>query len=143
MVDMDDNRLEFAKTVGATHTINSAKEDAIQKILEITDGRGVDCAIEAVGVEPTWNICQHVVKEGGHIANVGVHGKPVSFELNKLWIKNLTNTTGMLLKTCCSGKLPLEKLATHHFKFADFEKAYDVFKHASNEKALKVMIDMS
>ncbi len=106
MVDMDDNRLEFAKTVGATHTINSAKEDAIQKILEITDGRGVDCAIEAVGVEPTWNICQHVVKEGGHIANVGVHGKPVSFELNKLWIKNLTittglvnaNTTGMLLE---------------------------------------------
>lgn len=151
MVDMDDNRLEFAKTVGATHIINSAKEDAIQKILEITDGRGVDCAIEAVGVEPTWNICQHVVKEGGHIANVGVHGKPVSFELNKLWIKNLTittglvnaNTTGMLLKTCCSGKLPLEKLATHHFKFSDFEKAYDVFKRASDEKALKVMIDMT
>lgn len=151
MVDMDDNRLEFAKTVGATHTVNSGKEDAIQKILEITDGRGVDCAIEAVGVEPTWNICQHVVKEGGHIANVGVHGKAVNFELNKLWIKNLTittglvnaNTTSMLLKTCCSGKIPLEKLATHHFKFNEFEKAYDVFKHAADEKALKVMIDMN
>nr|WP_312051315.1 MULTISPECIES: zinc-binding dehydrogenase [Acinetobacter] len=88
MVDMDDNRLEFAKTVGATHTVNSGKEDAIQKILEITDGRGVDYAIEVVGVEPTWNICQHVIKEGGHIANVGVHGKAVNFELNKLWIKN-------------------------------------------------------
>ena len=80
-----------------------------------------------------------------------VHGKSVNFELNKLWIKNLTittglvntNTTGMLLKTCCSGKLPLEKLATHHFKFNEFEKAYDVFKHASDEKALKVMIDYS
>ena len=151
MVDMDDNRLEFAKTVGATHTVNSGKEDAIQKILEITDGRGVDCAIEAVGVEPTWNICQHVVKEGGHIANVGVHGKAVNFELNKLWIKNLNittglvnaNTTGMLLKACCSGKISLEKLATHHFKFNEFEKAYDVFKHAADGKALKVMIDMN
>ena len=73
----------------------------------------------------------------------------MNFELNILWIKNLTittglvnvNTTGMLLNTCCSGKLPLEKLATHHFKFSEFEKAYDVFKHASNEKALKVMIN--
>ena len=148
-VDMDDNRLAMAKELGATHTINSAKEDAVQRILEITGGRGVDCAMEAVGVEATWDICQNVVKEGGHIANVGVHGKSVNFELNKLWIKNLTittglvnaNTTGMLLKTCCSGKLPLEKLATHHFKFSEFEKAYDVFKHASDEKALKVMIN--
>ena len=151
MVDVDDNRLEFAKTVGATHTVNSANEDAIQRVLDLTEGRGVDCAIEAVGLEATWNICQHIVKEGGHLANVGVHGKSVNFELNKLWIKNLTittglvntNTTGMLLKTCCSGKLPLEKLATHHFKFAEFEKAYDVFKHASDEKALKVMIEMT
>lgn len=148
-VDMDDNRLAMAKELGATHTINSAKEDAVQRILEITGGRGVDCAMEAVGVEATWDICQNVVKEGGHIANVGVHGKSVNFELNKLWIKNLTittglvntNTTGMLLKTCCSGKLPLEKLATHHFKFSEFEKAYDVFKHASDENAMKVMIN--
>ncbi|WP_312308396.1 zinc-binding dehydrogenase [Acinetobacter variabilis] len=151
MVDVDDNRLEFAKTVGATHTVNSANEDAIQRVLELTDGRGVDCAIEAVGLEATWNICQHIVKEDDHLANVGVHGKSVNFELNKLWIKNLTittglvntNTTGMLLKTCCSGKFPLEKLATHYFKFAEFEKAYDVFKHASDEKALKVMIEMT
>lgn len=148
-VDMDDNRLAMAKELGATYTINSAKEDAVQRILEITGGRGVDCAMEAVGVEATWEICQNVVKEGGHIANVGVHGKSVNFELNKLWIKNLTittglvntNTTGMLLKTCCSGKLPLEKLATHHFKFSEFEKAYDVFKHASDENAMKVMIN--
>ena len=147
-VDMDDNRLALAKELGATDTINSGKEDAVKRILELTDGRGVDCAIEAVGIEPTWNICQHVVKEGGHIANVGVHGKSVDFEINKLWIKNLTittglvnaNTTGMLLKTCCSGKLPLEKLATHHFKFDEFEKAYDVFKHAADENAMKVMI---
>ena len=150
-IDMDDNRLAMAKELGATHTINSGQEDAIAKVLEITQGRGVDCAMEAVGVEATWNICQHIVKEGGHIANVGVHGKSVNFELNKLWIKNLTittglvnaNTTGMLLKSCCSGKLPLEKLATHHFKFDDMEKAYEVFKHAADENAMKVIIDIA
>ncbi|RMN43889.1 alcohol dehydrogenase [Pseudomonas syringae] len=149
VIDMDDNRLAMARELGATHTINSAHEDAIARVLEITEGRGVDCAIEAVGLEATWNICQHIVKEGGHIANVGVHGKPVQFALEKLWIKNLTittglvnaNTTSMLLKTCCSGKLPMEKLATHTFGFSELPKAYDVFKHAADEKAMKVMID--
>lgn len=150
-IDMDDNRLKLAQELGATHTINSTREDAVQRVMEITHGRGVDCAMEAVGVEATWNICQNIVKEGGHLANVGVHGKSVNFELNKLWIKNLTittglvntNTTRMLLKTCCSGKLPLERLATHHFKFHEFEKAYDVFKHASEQNAMKVIIDIT
>ena len=149
MVDMDDNRLALAKEMGATDVVNSGKEDAIARILALTGGRGVDCAIEAVGIEPTWNICQHVVKEGGHVANVGVHGKPVMFDLDKLWIKNLTittglvnaNTTGMLMKTCCSGDIPMQKLVTHHFKFAEIEKAYDVFKHAADEKAMKVIVD--
>lgn len=149
VVDMDDNRLAMAKEVGATDVVNSGKEDAIARILELTNGRGVDCAIEAVGIEATWNICQHVVKEGGHLANVGVHGKSVTFALEKLWIKNLTittglvnaNTTGMLMKTCCSGHLPMDKLATHHFSFSEIEKAYDVFKHAADEKAMKVIVD--
>lgn len=151
MIDMDDNRLAMAKEIGATHTINSGKDDAIKKVMEMTNGRGVDVAIEAVGIEATWDICQHIVKEGGHLANVGVHGKSVSFALEKLWIKNLTittglvnaNTTGMLLKTCCSGKLPMDKLATHHFKFAEIEKAYDVFLNSAKEKAMKVIIDFS
>ncbi|WP_230657906.1 zinc-dependent alcohol dehydrogenase family protein [Psychrobacter sp. I-STPA10] len=149
MIDLDDNRLEMAKEMGATHTINSGSDNVIEQVLEMTGGKGVDCAIEAVGIAPTWDICQKIVKAGGHIANVGVHGQPVEFEIQKLWIKNLTittglvnaNTTGMLLKSCCSGKLPLDKLATHHFKFAEMEKAYDVFKHASEENAMKVMID--
>ncbi|MBN8923971.1 MAG: zinc-dependent alcohol dehydrogenase family protein [Rhodanobacter sp.] len=151
VVDMDANRLAMAKEVGATDVVDSAREDAIARILELTDGRGVDCAIEAVGVEPTWNICQHVVKEGGHLANVGVHGKSVNFALEKLWIKNLTittglvcaNTTDMLMKTCCSGHLPMDKLATHHFGFSEIEKAYDVFKHAADEKAMKVIVDFA
>ena len=150
MIDMDDNRLAMAKEVGATDTINSAQEDAIAKVMALTHNRGVDCAIEAVGIEQTWNICQNIVKEGGHLANVGVHGSPVSFALEKLWIKNLTittglvnaNTTGMLMKTCCSDKLPMEKLVTHHFKFNEIEKAYDVFLNAAKEKAMKVILEM-
>lgn len=149
MIDMDDNRLHMARELGAIQIINSAKEDAVAHVLAFTNGRGVDCAMEAVGLSATWDICQRVVKEGGHLANVGVHGQSVNFELEKLWIKNLTittglvnaNTTGMLLKTCCSGKLPMEKLATHHFHFNELVKAYDVFKHAADQKAMKVIID--
>ena len=149
VVDMDENRLNMALEMGATKVVNSGKEDAIAKIRELTNGRGVDCAIEAVGIPATWNVCQHVVKEGGNIANVGVHGQSVDFALEKLWIKNLkittglvnANTTDMLLKTCCSGKLPLDKMITHHFKFEDLEHAYKVFKNAADEKAMKVIID--
>ncbi|MDC7251676.1 alcohol dehydrogenase [Wohlfahrtiimonas chitiniclastica] len=149
VVDMDENRLEMALDMGATMVINSGKEEPIARILKETGGRGVDCAIEAVGIPETWDVCQHVVKEGGNIANVGVHGQSVSFALEKLWIKNLkittglvnANTTDMLLKTCCSGKLPLDKMITHHFKFDDLEHAYKVFKNAANEKAMKVIIN--
>ncbi|KFI46746.1 alcohol dehydrogenase [Bifidobacterium bohemicum] len=150
MIDMDDNRLAMARQMGATDTINSGKENAVEKVMELTNNRGVDCAIEAVGIEPTWDICQKIVKAGGHLSNVGVHGKPVNFDIQKLWIDNLTittglvnaNTTGMLMKTCCSGKLHAEDLATHTFDFDDIEKAYDVFKHAADQKAMKVMIDL-
>lgn len=149
MVDVDDNRLEMALEMGATATVNSAQEDAIAKVLDLTSGRGVDCAIEAVGIEATWNICQHIVKEGGNLANVGVHGQSVDFALDKLWIKNLTittglvnaNTTGMLLKTCCSGSLPIDKMITHHFNFSNLEEAYRVFMNAADEQAMKVIID--
>lgn len=149
VIDLDENRLRMAKEMGATHIINSGTEDAVARVLEITEGRGVDCAIEAVGLSATWDICQQIVKEGGNLANVGVHGQSVNLSIEKLWIKNLTittglvnaNTTGMLLKSCQCSKLPMDKLATHHFKFTEFEKAYDVFKHANETKAMKVVIE--
>jgi alcohol dehydrogenase len=147
MIDMDDNRLELAKQLGATHTINSAKENAVEAILKLT-GEGVDVAIEAVGVPPTWDICQKIVKPGGHIANVGVHGQKVNFEIEKLWIKNLTittglvntNTTPMLIKTVSANRVDLSKLITHHFSLSEIEKAYEVFLNAAKEKAMKVII---
>ena len=149
MVDMDENRLELAKQLGATHTVNSAVENAEEAIKKIVGEEGVDVAIEAVGIPPTWDICQRIVKPGAHIANVGVHGVKVDFEIEKLWIKNLTittglvnaNTTPMLLKAAATNKLPLKSLITHHYKLDQIEEAYQVFLNGAKEKAMKIIID--
>ena len=114
----------------------------------MTDGLGVDVAIEAVGVPATFDACTRIVRPGGSIANVGVHGKPVQLNLQDLWIKDLaitmglvsTSTTPMLLKLVAQRKLAAEKFATHHFGFDQFLEAYDTFADAANSKALKVII---
>ncbi|MGV8877768.1 MAG: zinc-dependent alcohol dehydrogenase family protein [Sphingobacteriaceae bacterium] len=149
MVDMDDNRLSMAKTFGATCTINSAHENAVEKIKRITNGKGVDVAIEAVGVPATFELCQEIIAPGGCIANVGVHGKSVTLHLETLWSKNIKITTGlvdtfttpMLLKTVQSKKIAPKNLITHHFKLSDIIKAYDIFENAAEEKALKVILE--
>ena len=148
MIDLDENRLKMAKKFGATYTINSAKEDAVKKIMSETKD-GVDVAIEAVGVPATFDVCQNIVRPGGHVAVVGVHGKSVEFKIQDLWIRNITlrtglvntNTTPMLLKTVLSEKIDPKKLITHHFKLADILKAYEVFGNAGKEKAMKVIIE--
>jgi len=147
MVDMDENRLEVAKTFGATHTINPLKGDVAKLIAKETKD-GVDVAIEAVGVPETFDICQSIVRPGGHIANVGVHGQSVDLQLQKLWMQNITittglvntNTTPMLLKTVQSNKIQPEKLITHRFTFDKIMDAYEVFGNAAREKAIKVII---
>ncbi|HZK64502.1 MAG TPA: zinc-dependent alcohol dehydrogenase family protein [Puia sp.] len=148
MVDMDDNRLGVARKFGATHVINSQKDDAIKTIFALTENRGVDVAVEAVGVPATFELCQSIIAPGGHIANVGVHGKSVELHLEKLWAQNITITTRlvdtvttpMLLKTVSSGKLQPEKLITHHFKLSNIVEAYETFGHAAKEKSLKVIL---
>ena len=148
MIDLDDNRLNVAKTFGATHIINSKNENAVEKVMKLTDGKGVDAAIEAVGVPETFELCQEIVNTGGHIANVGVHGKSTILHLETLWSKNITITTGlvdtfstpMLFKNVQSGKLEPKKLITHHFKLEQIIQAYDTFEHASEEKALKIIL---
>ena len=147
MIDLDENRLKLAKKWGATDTINSGKEDAIKKIMSETLD-GVDVAIEAVGAPATFDICQQIVRPGGHLANIGVHGKSVELKIQDLWIRNITitmglvntNTTPMLLKTIISGKIQPEKLITHHFKLNEIIKAYEVFGNAAKEKAMKVIL---
>lgn len=149
MVDMDDNRLELAKQLGATHTLKPT-ENIKEEIAKIVGEDGVDVAIEAVGIPATWDVCQKIVKAGGNIANVGVHGQKVDFDIQDLWIKNLTittglvntNTTPMLMKAVSTNKLPVDKLITHHYSLSEIEKAYDVFLNASKEKAMKIIINV-
>ena len=148
VVDGDTNRLEVAQRFGATHVIDINTQNAVSRIFELTDGVGVDVAIEAVGIPASFDTCQSVIAPGGHIANVGVHGKSVELHLEKLWIQNVnistglvnTNTTPMLLKTLQAGKIEAGKLITHRFALSDIIKAYEVFSHAAEEKAMKVIL---
>jgi alcohol dehydrogenase len=148
MIDLDDNRLVVSKTFGATQTVNSGKENAVQKVKELTAQKGADTVIEAVGIPATFELCQALVAAGGRIANIGVHGKSVQLHLETLWAHNITITTRlvdtvttpMLLKTVQSKKLNPNQLITHHFKLSDIINAYDTFQHADREKALKVIL---
>jgi len=148
MVDNDDNRLKIAKMFGATQVVNNGLGNAAEKIMALTGNRGVDVAIEAVGIPESFDICQAIVTAGGHIANVGAHGKPVQLNLDKLWAQNITLTTRlvdtvttpMLLKTVVSGKLQPQQLITHHFTLDQVMQAYDTFGNAMKEQALKVII---
>jgi alcohol dehydrogenase len=148
MIDMDANRLEVARKFGATDTIRVQDGDPIQKVKDMTDGIGVDVAIEAVGIPATFDICQDILAPGARLANVGVHGKSVSLHIENLWIQNVTistglvntNTTPMLLKAVQSGNVNPTQLITHHFPLDRIEEAYQVFGNAAQEKALKVIL---
>jgi alcohol dehydrogenase len=148
MIDIDDNRLEIAKSFGATHVVNNSDGKAVDKVLAITKKRGVDVAIEAIGIPASFDVCQSIVTAGGHIANIGVHGKPVVLHLETLWSSNITlttrlvdaATTPMLLNVVTSGKVKPEKLITHHFDMNEMMKAYSTFGNAQKEHALKVII---
>jgi alcohol dehydrogenase len=148
MVDLDDNRLATAQRFGATHIVNSKTEDAVAAIMAVTDGRGVDTVIEAVGVPATFELCQDLVAPGGTIANVGVHGVKVDLHLEKLWSRNITittrlvdtATTPMLLKSVTAKKLDPLQLVTHRFTLDGILDAYEAFSHAAETQALKVLI---
>ncbi|MEY2562233.1 MAG: alcohol dehydrogenase [Verrucomicrobiota bacterium] len=147
MIDADKNRLELSTSFGATNVVSNIG-NAVPEVMALTDNRGVDVAIEAVGVPESFDTCQRIVAAGGHIANIGVHGKPVQLNLDKLWSHNVTITTGLvdtvttplLLKTVIARKLQPEQLITHHFPFSEAMKAYDTFSDAINQRALKVII---
>ena len=148
MIDMDDNRLDVSRKFGATRTIHSGDGRAVENVMGLTDGKGADVAIEAVGIPATFELCEKIVAAGGHIANIGVHGKPVLLHMEKLWSHNITlttrlvdtETTPMLLKMVKSGKLQPKQFITHRFGLNDIMKAYDTFGNAAKEKALKVVM---
>jgi alcohol dehydrogenase len=147
-LDLDSNRLAQAESFGATDTVNSGDADWADQVRAMTDGFGVDVAIEAVGIPETFRACTTIVRPGGSVANVGVHGTSVELPLQDLWIMDIaitmglvsTSTTPMLLKLVAQHKLAAEKFATHHFGLDQMLEAYDTFDRAAETKALKVVI---
>jgi len=148
-IDLDGNRIQQAKGFGASDGVNSGAAGWKDELLAMTDGGlGVDVAIEAVGVPLTFEMATELIRPGGTVANVGVHGESVELKLQDLWIKDVTITTGlvsatttpMLLKLVAQGKLAPERFASHRFRFDSIMDAYDTFGRAAETKALKVVI---
>jgi alcohol dehydrogenase len=150
MIDLDDNRLEEARRFGATHIVNSADGRAARTVMQLTVGQGVDTAIEAVGIPATFALCEDIIAAGGIIANIGVHGVPVTLHLERLWDRNIvittrlvdTSSTTMLLKMRKAWKIDAQRLITHHFKLNAILEAYDTFGNAAKTRALKVIIEI-
>ncbi|MBN8906060.1 MAG: zinc-dependent alcohol dehydrogenase family protein [Rhodospirillales bacterium] len=149
MIDFDDNRLQLSKRFGATDIINSRDGKAVETVMKMTGGRGVDTAIEAVGVPASFVTCEDIVAPGGVIANIGVHGVKTELHLERLWDRNIaittrlvdTVSTPMLLKTVQSHKIDPMRLITHRFKLDQIIEAYETFGTAAQTKALKVLIE--
>jgi alcohol dehydrogenase len=149
MIDLDENRLQMSSRLGATSVINNRDGKAVEKVMQVTGGRGVDTAIEAVGVPASFLTCEDIVAPGGVIANIGVHGVKADLHLERLWDRNIaittrlvdTVTTPMLLKTVQSRRIDPQQLITHRFKFDKILDAYDTFAAAAKTHALKVLIE--
>jgi alcohol dehydrogenase len=149
VVDPAQPRLEKALELGADVAIDNSTEDAVERIMELTGGLGADVAIEAVGIPETFELCTDVVRPGGHVANVGVHGHPATLHLERLWIRDVTITTGLvdtnttprLLKLIAEGRLDATPFATHRFPLDETMAAYDTFADAANTNALKVVLE--
>ena len=148
-IDPAQPRLEKALELGADVAIDNSTEDAVERVMELTDGLGADVAIEAVGIPETFELCTDIVRPGGHVANVGVHGHPATLHLERLWIRDVTITTGLvdtnttprLLKLIAEGRLDATPFATHRFPLGETMAAYDVFGDAANTNALKVVLE--
>lgn len=147
-VDLADIRLEAAKQFGADVTVNNSREDPLSVVKKLTEGLGADVTIEAVGVPATFELAVKLARPGGRIANIGVHGEPATLHLEEQWIRNITITTGLvdtystptLMRLVASRQIDARKFITHHFGLGEFPEAYDVFTHAADTGALKVVL---
>jgi alcohol dehydrogenase len=147
-VDLADSRLEAAKAFGADVTVNNSREDPGAIIRELTGGLGADVAIEAVGTPATFELATELIRPGGRVANIGVHGKPATLHLETLWTRDVTITTGLvdtystptLSRLMATGQLKADRFATHRLNFDQFIEAYDVFSRAAETGALKVVL---
>ena len=147
-IDLADSRLEAAKQFGADVVVNNSVADPASAVAELTDGLGADVAIEAVGVPATFELATTLVRPGGHVANIGVHGQPATLHLEDLWSKDVTITTGLvdtystptLLRLVRGHQLDADRFVTHRFDLDQIDEAYDVFSRAADTGALKVVL---
>ena len=150
-IDLNDSRLESAARFGADTTINNGREDALAQVMELTDGLGADVSFEAVGVQQTFELATELIRPCGRVANIGVHGAPVTLHLETLWIRDITVTTGLvdtytiprLMNLVASGRLDPTIFATHRYGLGDTMAAYDTFSDAASTGALKVVLEGS
>jgi alcohol dehydrogenase len=146
-IDLAKSRLEAATDFGADVTL-TPDESTRDAVAELTGGLGADVVIEAVGIPDTFELCTELVRPGGHVANIGVHGRPATLHLETLWIKNVTITTGLvdtystptLLSMLSAGQLDTGPFVTHRFGIGEMLEAYDVFGQAADTGALKVAL---
>lgn len=147
-IDLADTRLDAAKQFGADIVVNNGRQDPLEVLAELTGGLGADVAIEAVGVPATFELATTLIRPGGHVANIGVHGEPATLHLEDLWIKNVTITTGLvdtystptLLNLVANATVDADRFVTRHFTLDQFDEAYDVFARAGDTGALKVVL---
>ena len=147
-IDLAESRLEAAKQFGADIVINPSREDAETIVADLTAGLGADVSIEAVGTAATFELAVRLVRPGGRVANIGVHGGPATLHLEDLWSRDVTITTGLvdtwttptLLRLVVSEQLDSGRFVTHHFGLDEIEAAYDLFADAADTGALKVVL---
>ena len=147
-IDLADARLAKALDFGADVAVNNGNEDAVARVMDLTGGLGADVAVEAVGVPETFEVCAELIRPGGRLANVGVHGHPATLHLERLWIRDVLITTGLvdtsttpkLLRLIAEGRLDPTAFATHRFELDEAMEAYDVFADAAATNALKVVL---
>ncbi len=145
-VDPVPARREWAEKFGAN--VVTTPDQARAELDQLTDGLGADVAVEAVGIPETFAQCTELIRPGGRVANVGVHGKPATLHLESLWIKNVTITTGLvdtfstptLLKTVAAGRIDPTRFTTRRFPLHEAIQAYDTFARAGETNALKVLL---
>jgi len=147
-IDLADSRLEAAKRFGADVMINNGSADPVKEVMDLTDGLGADVAMEAVGIPQTFELCAQLIRPGGRVANLGVHGAAAELHLETLWIRDVTIRTGLvdtysipqLLALIASGRLDPSAFVTHRFPLGETMSAYDTFADAANTGALKVVL---
>eukprot|EP00091_Calanus_sinicus_P021572 TRINITY_DN644_c0_g1_i1.p1 TRINITY_DN644_c0_g1~~TRINITY_DN644_c0_g1_i1.p1 ORF type:complete len:376 (+),score=113.88 TRINITY_DN644_c0_g1_i1:238-1365(+) len=156
VIDTNDHRLEVCQQLGKLpglentqiHLIDNKNGDAVEQVMKLTNNRGVDLVIEAIGIPAGWYICQDIVRAGGHIAMLGVHGKPATIALEKMWFRNFRLTAGVMhgytiagiMEKVIQGEVNPNCLISHKMPMSQMEKAYDMFQHAGMHKALKILI---